>query len=739
MNPEYLEALWSVFLTFACFMAAASDVLTPNTIPGSTDNTGNCVVIYDELLRVNPDHEQWHAMRGMTLLSSNDYQRAIDDFDTLIRLEPDVAAYHLLRAIAYSNLGRIDEAIASYGDAIQLAPHESSGYLLRAISRAKQRDFKNAIADLDEVIRRNPDDASHLVTRGQLYLASGQYEGAWADARKAIRIDPNQKSGLILHGYLSLHYSDVDTGLLDCNLILQLDPRNAEIHRSRAWIYFSQQEYGLALTEILDLVEIDCRQLQIDSVEDFARRCMTHADAILKSPDIVSADPKQIAVALLDRGRARMTLGLSDTISDLDAAIRLDPELIQAYAIRGQAWLDLGETRRAIDDFNVVLRKQPNDAQAWAGRGMAYAAIQDWRQACDDFTAALSRDPDMKRVKARRGIAWQKLEEWQHAIDDFKDVTKGPAFHVRDMARLDEVKKPAPAPTPEVKEKPKPSGTTWNPFADPTNQPKTTLTTEAGTASLWADLIKPAKDGTTNSPKTAATNQTGSLNYPVKFDPLYIDAFLRLGECYEAQNQWDKALETYNRLAATVPEESRVYRRLAWVLGTCPDDRLRSAEQAIGYAWKAKECKHGYDDIENLTVLAAVYSEIGDFERAIEFQQQAREIVAARADKDFEQRNEILIGFAFQRSLDDVDRIAVTEQRRAIKTAIKECEQSNWTSVTAIERLADAYANAGELEAAQNCQASAQTMKTRDKDKPLTDRLARYRTGITFHDQGPLR
>jgi len=738
MNPEYLEALWSVFLTCACFMAAASDMLTPDTKQGAADGVDNAVAIYDELVGANPDQPQWHALRGMTLLSIKDYQRALVDIDALIRLEPDVASYHLLRGLACSQSNRLDEAIAACSDAIRLAPHDSNAYLLRAVCWAQKHDYKKAIADLDEVILQNPDEASHLVTRGQLFLANGQFERARADARKAIRSSSSQKLGLMLHTNLSIHCNDIESALLDCERILQLDPRNADILRGRVWIYQSQQEYGLALAETLELLETDCRQIQIDSIEDFARRSMSQADLTLKSHDIASANPQQLVTAHLARGRALMTLDLPDPIADFDAAIQMDPERTQAYMIRGQAWMNRGEPRRAIEDFNTVLRQSPDDARAWAGRGMAYAASLDWRQACDDFSEALSLAPDLQRIKVRRGIAWQALKEWQHAIDDFKDVAKEPAFYVRDMARLDEVKKPAPAA--EVKEKPKQTESTWNPFSDPTTKPMTGQSNNSGTATLWAELAKLSKDGTTNNQNNAANaSQAVSLNYPVKFDPLYIDAFLRLGECYEARNQWDKALETYNKLVQLAPEESRAYRRLACALGTCPDDRVRSTEQAVGYAWKAIERQHAGDEVDNLTVLAAVYSELGDFDRAIEFQQQARSITATSSEKDFQQRQETLVSLDFQRSLNDVDQASLVGQRRTIKTAIKECQQSNWTCIAAIERLADAYANAGELEAAQHCQMSAQLLKTEDKDKPLVDRLSRYRTGITYREQDILR
>ncbi|NIP84862.1 MAG: hypothetical protein GTO03_04620 [Planctomycetales bacterium] len=64
--------------------------------------------------------------------------------------------------------------------------------------------------------------------------------------------------------------------------------------------------------------------------------------------------------------------------------------------------------------------------------------------------------------------------------------------------------------------------------------------------------------------------------------------------------------------------------RLAWLLATCPEDKIRDGKQAVHYAQLARQIITDAADNdqvqrlqpEMLDALAAAYAEAGDFERA---------------------------------------------------------------------------------------------------------------------------
>jgi tetratricopeptide (TPR) repeat protein len=60
-------------------------------------------------------------------------------------------------------------------------------------------------------------------------------------------------------------------------------------------------------------------------------------------------------------------------MDDFDAAIKLDPDYIDALNNRGLAYVGRGAYDRAIEDFERVLKLNPNDVDALRNRDDALA------------------------------------------------------------------------------------------------------------------------------------------------------------------------------------------------------------------------------------------------------------------------------------------------------------------------------------------------------------------------------
>ncbi len=75
-------------------------------------------------------------------------------------------------------------------------------------------------------------------------------------------------------------------------------------------------------------------------------------------------------------------------------AIRLKPDLVEAYENRGHAYYDKGEPDQAIKDYSEAIRLKPDYAMAYNNRGMAYGMKGEPDQAIKDFTEAIRLKPD---------------------------------------------------------------------------------------------------------------------------------------------------------------------------------------------------------------------------------------------------------------------------------------------------------------------------------------------------------
>ena len=131
------------------------------------------------------------------------------------------------------------------------------------------------------------------------------------------------------------------------------------------------------------------------------------------------------AEEFFDRAGVRYAAGdLDGAISDLNEAIRLQPDFAEAWGNRGSAKSEKGDHDGAIADLNEAIRMQPNLAVAWDNRGSAKNRQGDHDGAIADLNEGIRLRPDVAEAWGNRGNA--KLAKGDHdgAIADYNEVIR---------------------------------------------------------------------------------------------------------------------------------------------------------------------------------------------------------------------------------------------------------------------------------------------------------------------------
>ena len=84
-------------------------------------------------------------------------------------------------------------------------------------------------------------------------------------------------------------------------------------------------------------------------------------------------------------------------------ALRLNPDLVEAYLNRGTAKFDLKQYEAALADFEAALHLNPNYAEAYYNRGNAKDALGQYESALADYDAAITRNLDYAGAYLNRG------------------------------------------------------------------------------------------------------------------------------------------------------------------------------------------------------------------------------------------------------------------------------------------------------------------------------------------------
>ena len=127
----------------------------------------------------------------------------------------------------------------------------------------------------------------------------------------------------------------------------------------------------------------------------------------------------QLTEAYNNRGNIYYNWGEHDlAIEDYDKAIELKPDYADAYNNRGIAYGNKGDYDRAIIDCDKAIELNPNYADAYSNRGAAYIERGDYDRGIEDFTKAIELDPDNALVYSNRGAAHGNKGDYDRAIID---------------------------------------------------------------------------------------------------------------------------------------------------------------------------------------------------------------------------------------------------------------------------------------------------------------------------------
>lgn len=111
-------------------------------------------------------------------------------------------------------------------------------------------------------------------------------------------------------------------------------------------------------------------------------------------------------------------------IADATEALRLHPNQVALYNLRGSAYYDKGEYDIAIADFSDALRIGPPSAIVFHNRGNAFRGKGDYAKAVADYDRAIKLDPKEAFSYQNRGAARQALGDLDGALADINEAIR---------------------------------------------------------------------------------------------------------------------------------------------------------------------------------------------------------------------------------------------------------------------------------------------------------------------------
>ena len=108
-----------------------------------------------------------------------------------------------------------------------------------------------------------------------------------------------------------------------------------------------------------------------------------------------------------------------DAINYLDKAIKLNPDYLAAYQVRGNSFLALKDYDDAYYDYCDAIDIEPNNAINYYNRGLLFASTKEYDSAILDYNKAISLKPNYAIAYGNRAMVYSNKRMYDLAIQDF--------------------------------------------------------------------------------------------------------------------------------------------------------------------------------------------------------------------------------------------------------------------------------------------------------------------------------
>lgn len=294
--------------------------------------------------------------RGHIYMALNEPLKAISDFDTVLKLDPKAFHAHFNKASCYLQADKPEQAIAEYTKCLEF-----------------KLPSTNAL--------------NCLMHRGRIYLMLNRPQEAIKDFTRALTID--SKSHLI-YMFRGRAYQ-LSGNLKRAREDLELANLNEE--------EFATSHYTAGIEKLIK-----------QDANDFDR----YAGKKKKVEYLSYDDRTKAALEKKDRK------DFKGALEDLNEIIDKQKNLIIAYIIRGDVYLDMGEYDAAIKSFSQAWLKQNMNQDAIHGRVRAYLAKNDPVHALPDINKLIWFDPFCPNHYFEKAQTLEKLKRNKEASATYK-------------------------------------------------------------------------------------------------------------------------------------------------------------------------------------------------------------------------------------------------------------------------------------------------------------------------------
>lgn len=319
-----------------------------------------------QAIGLSPEESRLFRLRGDVYAMLGQFANAKVDFSLAIKLNPDDAQLRNVRGYFLMSRGLTKDAMKDLEKALELDPNLSTAWNNMGLVELANKDHAKAEAHFTRALKCQGDYADAFNNRGFVRFKQQKYSEALADLQKAVELNKDYASAWNNIGLVHMAQNDFEAAVQAFTETIRLAPMDAR------WLGHRRA----ALTKLERFEEAVADQQRI--------RWLGSLDALTKASMQDARNPTQWI------RRARHLAKGSEygaAIQDYSRALAISPGNIEALNGRAQALLNIGELHKAVVDCDESLISSPT-TDAYSIRGEAWMGLGNYSQAVSDLEAA---------------------------------------------------------------------------------------------------------------------------------------------------------------------------------------------------------------------------------------------------------------------------------------------------------------------------------------------------------------
>ena len=359
-------------------------------------------------------------LRACVLQDLGRHDEALNAIDRAIELDQGDPRPFWLQACTLRDLERHDEALNAIDRAIELDAEDSGHFWLRADILQDLERLDEALDAIDRAIELEAEDSGHFWLRADILQDLERLDEALDAIDRAIELDPEVPANFWVRASILQDLESFDEALNAIDRAIELDERRPGSHWLRANILLDLERFDEALEAAQALLDAapdhPHRHGQImrklaslgrpHDAEALARKLVEHAPGNLRALLVASRFH-------LDQDR------LDEAMRLLQSALEIDPDNQDARRLRGQAFFQMSDYRRASEDLRFYASHHPQSLEAHGQLADALLNSGEWEEAVDVAEHLIDLDPEHFHAYQVLGRALVELDSPEDAVAAF--------------------------------------------------------------------------------------------------------------------------------------------------------------------------------------------------------------------------------------------------------------------------------------------------------------------------------